>query len=101
MINEGISYLPQAIVTDQIKQGLKKIFDECPYAIPLSESHDSFFSEVPIEKKEEYAASFERNIEVPINFKNCSLSRDFELIIPTEIEWSAEAWTEMTKLEVV
>jgi hypothetical protein len=100
MINEGISFLPQAIVTDQIKQGLKKTFDSETYAIPLSESHDSFFAMVPLDKKESYAKVFKQNTEVPIDFRTCSLRRDFKFIIPVETEWSADNWQKMEKLNI-
>lgn len=100
MINEGISFLPQAIVTDQIKQGLKRTFDACDYALPLSESHDSFLAMVPLEKRQEYGIIFKQNTEIPIDFKGCSLSRDFKLVIPVETEWSKDNWQRMEKLRI-
>lgn len=99
MINQGISQLPQAIVTDYLKAGLRRTMDECPYARPLSEAHDGFLSEVPIGKEEEYGSTFSKNTMVPIDFRTCSLPRDFELIIPCECEFSRENWKEMKELK--
>lgn len=98
-INEGISFLPQAIVTDYMKWHLPQTFGEFrDVARPLSEAHDGFLAEVRSEKKEEYAAAFKKNVEVGIDFRTCSLSRDFELVIPAEAEWSDTNWEEMRKL---
>lgn len=98
-INEGISFLPQAIVTDYLKQSLKKTFEEVrDYARPLSESHDGFLAEVKLDEKERYAEIYKRNIEVPIDFRTCSLARDFQLVIPCEVEWSDTNWQELRKL---
>jgi hypothetical protein len=100
-INEGISFLPQVIVTDYMKQHLPKTLSENrEWMRPLSEAHDGFLAEVLIEKKEAYCQSFKRNIEVPINFNSCSLSRDFELVIPCESEYSDTNWQEMKGLEI-
>jgi hypothetical protein len=100
-INEGISFLPQAIVTDYMKTHLPKTISENrEWVRPLSEAHDGFLAEVRADKKEEYCLSFKRNIQVPINFNNCSLSRDFELVIPCESEYSDTNWQEMKELRI-
>lgn len=98
-VNEGISFLPQAIVTDYMKDGLWKTFEECDYAIPLNEQHDGFLAQVPLDKKEEYALTFKRNTVKPIDFSTCSLSRDFQLTIPMESEWSDTTWAQMKDLK--
>ncbi len=100
-INEGISFLPQAIVTDYIKWPLRNILSECrDYIRPLSESHDSLLCEVTQGREEEYGRVFKRCVEQPIDFRTCSLPRDFELTIPMECEWSAENWQALRHLEL-
>ena len=100
-INEGISFLPQAIVTDYLKNGLRKTFDTCrEFAKPLSEAHDGFLAEVKSDHKEEYYKEFKKNTEVPINFRTCSLMRDYDLVIPLEGEWSDTNWMEMKGLKI-
>lgn len=100
-INEGISFLPQAIVTDYLKNGLRKTFDTYKeIAKPLSEAHDGFLAEVKIGHKEEYYREFKKNTEVGIDFRTCSLMREYILVIPLEGEWSGTNWMEMEKLEI-
>lgn len=84
-INEAISFLPQAIVTDYLKAALPQTFNiDAPWAFPLVEAHDGLLVEVPIGREYEYATIFKKNVEVRINFRPCSLSRNFDLIIPCE-----------------
>lgn len=98
-INEGISTLPQAIVTDYLKNGLRRTFEECDYARPLNEQHDGFLAEVPEGKERAYGEVFVRNTQVGIDFRTCSLARDFELTIPVEVEWSNTNWSNMENLK--
>jgi hypothetical protein len=98
-INEAISFLPQAIVTDYLKQSLVKTFSECFYARPLVEAHDGFLAEVPIGREEEYARIFKKNVEVRIDFRKCSLSRDFDLVIPCEAV-IGENWEQMEEIKI-
>lgn len=99
-INEAISLLPQAIVTDQLKFSLLPTFKECgKWVHPLAEAHDGFLAEVPPERKEEYAAIFKKNVETEIDFLSCTLARDFKLKIPCEAEWSPDSWQNLKKLE--
>jgi hypothetical protein len=98
-INEAISFLPQAIVTDYLKQSLVKTFSECPYARPLVEAHDGFLAEVPLGKEEEYARTFKQNVEVDIDFRTCSLNRDFSLRIPCESA-IGENWQDMEEIKI-
>jgi len=99
-VNEAISYLPQVIVSDQLKFSLPKTFEKCDYARPLLEAHDGFLAEVPIGREEEYALEFKKNVETGIDFRKCTLARDFELIIPMECETSAENWQSLKELKL-
>jgi DNA polymerase-1 len=100
MVNVGISQLPQAVVTDYLKDGLHETFKNCPYAIPLNEQHDGFLAMVPPDKKEEYILEFKKNTVKPIDFSNCTLSRNYELTIPMESEWSDENWASMKEIKL-
>lgn len=83
-INEGISTIPQAVVADQTRFSLIPTFEECNWARLLAEQHDGTLAEVPIGREEEYINVYKKNIEIPIDFRNCTLSRNFELLIPCE-----------------
>ena len=100
-VNQGISQLPQAIVTDYMKQALPLVLKECrDFMRPLSEAHDGFLSEIKQGKEEEYARCFKRTAEVGIDFRTCSLARDFELVIPMECESSSTTWQEMKGMKL-
>lgn len=92
--NEAISYLPQAIVSDQTKFSFIPTTAEAPWAWLLAEMHDGSLWEVPKGRGEEFAAIYKRNIETPIDFRKCTLQRDYELIIPAEASYG-EQWSVM------
>jgi hypothetical protein len=98
-INEGISFLPQAIVSDQTKFSFIETFSECDWAWLLAESHDSGFSEVPRGREREYGTTYKRNVEKPIDFRKGSLKRDYQLSIPCEVN-VGENWEEMETIEL-
>jgi hypothetical protein len=105
-INQGISQLPQAIVTDYLKQAIRQAVPSFRAANgpksmrPLSEAHDGFLAEVLAGLEEPYARYFKKTVEVPIDFKTCSLSRDFKLIIPAEAESSSTNWLQMKGMKL-
>jgi hypothetical protein len=83
-------------VTDYLKQSLPQTINEtCEFARPLSEAHDGFLAEVLQGQELEYAQTFKRNVEQPINFRSCSLARDYDLTIPCEIAISDTNWQNM------
>lgn len=96
--NEGISFLPQAIVSDQTKfSGIGKTF--CDTSIYswchlLVEAHDGILVEVKKGREREFAGLYKHNIESdPIDFRTCTLKRDYELVIPCECA-VGETWFE-------
>jgi uracil-DNA glycosylase len=85
--NEGYSQLPQAIVSDQTKfLGILLTAQQCPWAFPIQEAHDGSLWEVPCGREAEFIACYKSNIETPIDFRNCSLPRETQLVIPCEAE---------------
>jgi DNA polymerase I len=90
--------IPQATVSDHNKFTiLRRLVLEYPepFAIPLAESHDSLTFEVRIEHKDAFISKFRMACETPIDFSGCSLSRDYNLIIPGDVKWSDENWMNM------
>lgn len=98
-INEGISFPPQAIVSDQTKFSFIKTFEEAPWAHLLSEAHDGSLAEVPCGRELEYARIYEKNIVTPIDFRYGSLKRDYNLLIPAETSMG-ENWEEMKDVKL-
>ena len=98
LLKEGYSYIPQSVTSDALKFGILKLDEEVKeYCNFLVEAHDSLLSEVLIERKEEYCEAFRRCVETPINFRKCTLSRDYELTIPCELS-IGEDWEHMNEL---
>jgi hypothetical protein len=97
--NRGISFLPQAIVGDQTKFSLIPTLAAAPWAYLLAESHDGTLAEVPIGREEEYGVLYKKNIETPIDFRTCSLPRDYQLVIPCEIT-VGETWENMLEVKL-
>lgn len=101
LINEAISHLPQCIVSDQLKFSLIPTFRECgSFSYLLNEAHDGALAEVETGRTMDYARSFRRNVETEIDFLNCSLQRDFRLVIPSEVSMSDTNWYDLKEVEV-
>ena len=98
-INEGISFLPQAIVSDQTKFSFIETFATCPWAYLLVEAHDGALAEVPRGREAEYAEVYKHNVEKPIDFRKGSLKRDYELTIPAEVS-VGEDWENLEGVEL-
>jgi DNA polymerase I-like protein with 3'-5' exonuclease and polymerase domains len=97
-INEAISYIPQAVVSDQNKFSFIGIKEEMPSVRYLMESHDSSLVEIKKDDLDAYSRLVNRHLVTDIDFRNCSISREYDLRIPCEIEWSDTNWQEMRKL---
>jgi len=99
-INKGISFIPQAIVSDQTKfEGILPMSKEHPWARLLTEQHDGVLYEVPIGREEEHGFAYKKSVEKKIDFRNCSLSRDFELLIPAEVSVSRDNWENLKEIK--
>lgn len=99
--NEGFSFLPQAIVADQMKfEGIVNTYETTKdYAYLLTEQHDGVLYEMYPDKAKEFYSTFKANVEKPIDFRTCTLSRDFQLLIPSECEWGSN-WFGLEKMEL-
>jgi DNA polymerase len=99
---EAYAQIPQSTVSDQNKKAAQAFELRCPESMILAESHDSFLVQTPLALNEQYPMRhidkaiqvMKEEMESPIDFKNCSLSRG-ELIIPCEIKFSESNWEDM------
>jgi len=66
--------------------------ENCPYARLINEAHDGTLAEVPEGMEGPYIEEYKKNVETGIDFRKCSLSRDFVLTIPSEASVSKENW---------
>ena len=97
--NQAISQIPQAVVTDQTKFSLPPTFDKHRDCYLINEAHDGTLTEVPWGQEGYYIETYTKNVTKPIDFRKCTLYRDFELVIPAEAEWSKESWYRLKKWE--
>ena len=99
--NEGISFLPQAIVTDQTKfEGILKTAVQIEgWGHLLTEQHDGVLYEAPKGRGLELGLIYKKNVESPIDFRMCTLVRDYRLTIPAEIG-IGDNWYEMEDVKL-
>src|SRR6266850_2264713 len=104
VFKEAFSCIPQGTVSDHTKFTMRRVKEALPADAYFSkyrfliENHDSITAEVHKDIKNHYIETFAKAYERSINFSNCSLSRDFELIIPVEIMESNTNWYEMKRI---
>lgn len=93
----AFSFLPQSTVGDHYKLASLRIAKKAPYSDQLFEAHDGLMWEIAIDKKEDFIPIIHTEMTEPINFKKCTLSRDYDLVIPIEIGCSEPNgnWKEM------
>lgn len=99
---EAYAQIPQSTVSDQNKKAAICCERRMPEMQILAESHDSFLCQVPLALGEQFPMHHvDRAIEIikeemesPIDFRNCSLSRGC-LSIPCEIKFSDSNWEDM------
>ena len=82
---QAFSYIPQRAVTDNTKNAALRIKKEIPLIKIVMESHDALLFSIPVSKVQGWIPIIKKEMERPINFHNCSLSRHM-LKIPCEIE---------------
>lgn len=97
---EAIAYIPQSGVSDHTKFSIRRILAELSWVRFAAEQHDGLLAIVPKDQIIPYAMVTKRIMERPLNFRNCSLSRDFDLIVPAEISVGEDNWQEMKEIEV-
>lgn len=94
LFKEAYAQIPQATVSDHLKFSAKVIESRAPWVQILSESHDSFLAQIPINQVDKAVTIITEELERPIDFSKCSLPRG-ELIIPCEIKIGEKNWEEM------
>ena len=86
LYREMYSYIPQADVSDHLKECMIFLKKRFGYHIRyVMESHDAFTAEIPISAQDDVAGYTREVMERPISFEQCTISRG-ELIIPCDIE---------------
>jgi uracil-DNA glycosylase len=98
LFKEAYAFIPQATVSDHLKFAAQRIEKRARWVQIIMESHDSFTALIPIDTVDLACKIFKEELETPIDFKQCSLSRNDELIIPCEIQLAEKNWKEMRRI---
>lgn len=99
LYREAYSFIPQATITDQMKNIMLHISDNFD-AAGLSanfiyENHDGTLAEQKIEEAERFLELFQEASSKTIDFRRCSVPRDIDLLVPAELEYSLTNAKEM------
>lgn len=102
LFKEAYANIPQGTVSDHLKFATIRIRQRFPIARQVQEAHDSFLSLCPFDKNaqfpfaklDKYVEIIREELEVPIDFKNCSLPRG-QLVIPCDTSIGEKSWKEM------
>jgi len=105
LFKEAYANIPQGTVSDHLKFAAQRIEFRLPWVQMLVEAHDSFMCQVPLAIGETYPFKFldklrevtKEEMEVPIDFRNCSIPRG-ELIIPCDMAIGTKSWLDMEKI---
>ena len=99
LLKVAYSYIPQSTVSDHYKSCIIPLEEKFTFeeARTVVEKHDSLMSKVRNDKVEEWGRAFKEISEKEIDFSTCSIPRTEKLVIPSEVVYSSEGWTEDMK----
>lgn len=98
LFRQAFSYIPQRSVSDNTKAAALRIKKEFPECKIIMEAHDGLLFSVRREYLGTFTPIVKREMERPINFSHCSLSRR-SIKIPAEVE-IGENYMEFKKFKV-
>lgn len=85
LFRQGFSYIPQRAISDNTKAAALRIRADIPNIKIVMESHDALLFSIPVSRRFEWIPIIKREMERPIDFSRCTISRH-ELSIPCDIE---------------
>lgn len=101
LYGEGFAYIPQDTVKQNLTRAGFKIKKEAPCVLFSGEAHDSFTLQIPRNESLAICREIIRPaFSEPIDFNNCTLKRDFKLVLPVDFE-IGDNYKEMVKLNVM
>jgi DNA polymerase I-like protein with 3'-5' exonuclease and polymerase domains/uracil-DNA glycosylase len=102
-LNVAYSWLPQCTVTDHTKAAGLRITNRMDRTKVhfIAENHDSLTALVHRTYIRKYCNIAKQELERPIDFNNCSLSRDYQLVIPCEFNIGRFNWGKMKEVRKV
>ena len=101
LYKEGLAYIPQSGVSDHTKFSIPRIQALLDFKVRfINEQHDSLLAEIPKDRVEEYCSVFKKVYERPTSFLECSLRRDFDLVVPAELSIGEANWQKMEEVKI-
>lgn len=98
LFRQAFSYIPQRSVSDNTKAAALRIKKQFPECRVIMEAHDGLLFSVRTEYLNDFTPLIRREMERPINFSQCSLSRR-SIKIPAEVE-VGENYMDLKKFKV-
>lgn len=95
---EAYAFIPQSTVADHLKFAALRIRDQRPDFRIVMEVHDALVAQVKIGEESEIDSLVRKELERPIDFKDCSLPRG-TIVIPTECQIGINNLKEMRKFK--
>ena len=99
LIKEGIATIPQSAVSDHTKFSIPRILEIAPQIRFLAEMHDGLLMEVKKDTEMFYAQIIKTVLERPMNYRECTLARDFDLVVPAEVS-VGDNWMDLKEVKV-
>ncbi len=99
LFRQAFSYIPQRSVSDSTKAAAIRIKERIPSIKIILEAHDGLLFSIPTFRVDTYAPIIIEEMERPIDFTKCSISRELKLVIPCELEIGLN-YQELKKLEL-
>jgi uracil-DNA glycosylase len=100
-LNVAFAQLPQSAISDHTKAAALRIMDRVDKskAHLIAENHDSLTALVHRRYIRPYCNIAKVELERPIDFRACTLARDYELIIPAEFSIGRKRWGQMKEIK--
>lgn len=104
LYQEALCYIQQATISDTTKFTMHRVARDIPGYMDkyyfLTEQHDGVLAEVHKDHAIPYIYGFKKHYERPIDFNRCSLSRNYELVIPVEVSTSDTNWENLKEFNL-
>lgn len=98
-IKEAYADIPQSTIPDHVRQAALRTKKKVPDLPLIVESHDGLVGQVRQDEYKDIFPIIKHELMQPIDFRGCSLARDFGLIIPVEFK-IGENYRDLNKVNV-
>ena len=91
LFKEAYAFIPQSTISDQVKFAMIRIVQRLSDKYMkdfffVEESHDSFLALCRNDLVSEAAKIIKEEMERPINFRGCTINRNYDLVIPSDLK---------------